>query len=75
MLLAVHDLVCVQGFKSAQQSNKLSVHLSVAVLFMHCFSCCCSTLCVPSITPAQVLYKRVCEYLELDTRVEVINTR
>jgi len=22
-----------------------------------------------------VLYKRVCEYLELDTRVEVINTR
>jgi hypothetical protein len=23
----------------------------------------------------QVLYKRVCEYLELDTRVEVLNTR
>lgn len=23
----------------------------------------------------QVLHKRVCEYLELDTRVEVLNTR
>jgi hypothetical protein len=23
----------------------------------------------------QVLYKRVCEYLELETRVEVLNTR
>jgi hypothetical protein len=25
--------------------------------------------------PLQVLHKRVCEYLELDTRVEVLNTR
>jgi hypothetical protein len=27
------------------------------------------------LVPLQVLHKRVCEYLELDTRVEVLNTR
>jgi hypothetical protein len=32
-------------------------------------------VCAPASVLAQVLYKRVCEYLELDTRVEVLNTR
>jgi hypothetical protein len=32
------------------------------------------TACGPPVHP-QVLYKRVCEYLEIETRVEVLNTR
>jgi uncharacterized Rmd1/YagE family protein len=36
------------------------------------FSRCC---CCIHFNATQVLHKRVCEYLELDTRVEVLNTR
>lgn len=28
-----------------------------------------------AVSQSQVLYKRVCEYLELETRVEVLNAR
>jgi hypothetical protein len=40
-----------------------------------CLHAAAAAAAVCCFVPLQVLHKRVCEYLELDTRVEVLNTR
>ena len=62
--LLVQVAPCTEtGWHGVGTADRVKDSLSDDLMHVYCLYCC------------QVLYKRVCEYLELTTRVEVLNNR